>query len=104
MTVAATIEQRVRDGLAVTHLEIENESHMHSVGPDAQTHFRLVIVSDDFSGLLPVRRHQHVYAALGDVFAQGLHALALHTFTAAEWQARGGQSEASPTCRGGAGK
>ncbi len=104
MQVAEQIEQRVRAAMAVTHLELENESHMHSVGPGAQTHFRLVVVADQFAGQMPVRRHQAVYAAVGDLFEQGLHALALHTFTPAEWQARGGQAEASPTCRGGAGK
>jgi len=101
MTVAEQIEQRVRDAMTVAHLELENESHMHSAGAGAETHFRLVVVAEDFAGLLPVRRHQAVYAAVGDLFEQGLHALALHTFTAGEWRARGGEAAASPNCRGG---
>ena len=103
-TRADEIERRLREALSVEHLELDNESHMHSVGPGAQTHFRLVLVAPDFEGLLPVRRHQKVYALLNDLFAQGLHALALHTFTPAEWQARGETAASSPSCRGGAGK
>ena len=104
MSVNSQIEQRLKQAMPVVHLELDNESHMHSVGPGAQTHFRLVVVSPAFEGQALVRRHQAVYDALGDVFQQGLHALALHAFTPVEWQARGAEAAASPACRGGTGK
>ena len=94
------MQERIREalgGLSTHHLELVNESHMHSRGED--THFNAVIVSPEFAGLNAVRRHQKVYAALGDLMSQ-FHALALHTYTPQEWAAQGAAPE-SPTCLGG---
>jgi BolA family transcriptional regulator, general stress-responsive regulator len=79
------------------HLELLDESHMHSRG--LETHYKAVIVSDVFSGLNAVKRHQKAYASLGDLMGQ-IHALALHTYTPEEW-AQQGVAPASPTCKGG---
>ncbi|MCX7556113.1 BolA/IbaG family iron-sulfur metabolism protein [Xanthomonadaceae bacterium JHOS43] len=79
------------------HVEVHDESHMHSRGQ--QTHYKAVIVAGQFAGLGPVRRHQAVYAALSELMPQ-FHALALHTYTPDEWEHQGA-APASPTCRGG---
>ena len=79
------------------HLEVLDESHMHSRG--LETHYKAVIVSPQFAGLNAVKRHQLAYACLGDLMGQ-IHALALHTYTPDEW-AQQGTAPASPTCRGG---
>jgi BolA protein len=79
------------------HLEVLDESHMHSRG--LETHYKAVIVSPAFAGLNAVRRHQKVYATVGELMGQ-IHALALHTYTPQEW-AEQGVAPASPTCRGG---
>ena len=83
--------------LAPSHLDVQDESHMHSRG--TETHYKVVLVSEAFAGLNAVRRHQKVYAELGSLM-QEVHALALHTYTAAEWAAQGA-APASPTCLGG---
>ena len=93
------IEKVVRETFAPQYLELVNESHMHSVPPGSESHFKLVLVSDSFSGKRPVARHQQVYAVLGDLMQQ-IHALALHTYTPEEWQLQGAAPE-SPQCRGG---
>ena len=79
------------------HLDVLDESHMHSRGQE--THYKAVIVSEQFAGLNAVKRHQKVYACLGELMGQ-IHALALHTYTPQEWQEQG-VAPASPTCRGG---
>ena len=79
------------------HLEVLDESHMHSRG--LETHYKAVIVSPAFVGLNAVKRHQKVYATVGELMGQ-IHALALHTYTPQEW-AEQGVAPASPTCRGG---
>jgi len=57
-------------------------------GDDGQ-HFEAEVVSPSFEGKNMVQQHQMVYAALGDRMQTGeIHALALRTFTPAEWQAR----------------
>ena len=93
------IENIVREKLSPEYLELVNESYMHSVPPGSESHFKLVLVSAQFSGLRSVARHQKVYAALGAVMQQ-IHALALHTYTPEEWQAQG-VAPASPQCLGG---
>ena len=46
-------------------------------------------------------RHQLVYAALAAELKGGVHALALHTYTPAEWSSLGGAAPQSPDCMGG---
>ncbi|MDB6047284.1 MAG: BolA family transcriptional regulator [Pseudomonas sp.] len=95
-----TMQQRIEAALAALqpqHLQVLDESHMHSRG--LQTHFKAVLVSDQFAGLNAVKRHQKVYAALGDLMGE-FHALALHTYTPEEW-AKTAAAPESPTCAGG---
>ena len=47
-------------------------------------HFFATIVSVAFEGLPRVRRHQQVYAALGDRMREQIHALSMKTLTPAE--------------------
>jgi len=104
MQRAELITNLVNEAFTPSHLEVVNESHMHSVPPNSETHFKLVIVSNAFDNLSKVRRHQAVYALMSDLMKEGLHALALHTFTAGEWQAQNDTTLASPGCMGGSKK
>ena len=101
MGVQEIIEEKIRSELAPSHLEVVNESHMHSVPPGAESHFRLVIVSDRFDGQPLVRRHQSVNRILESELRSDVHALSLQTLTAAEWDRRGGRTRPSPACMGG---
>lgn len=50
-------------------------------------HFDAVVVSPDFEGKPTLARHRMVYATLGDRFdTDTLHALALKTYTPAQWR------------------
>lgn len=89
--------QTVLAELHPQHLEVLDESHMHSRGQE--THYKVVLVSELFEGLSAVRRHQKIYATLGELMPS-VHALALHTYSPEEWSALG-QAPASPTCAGG---
>jgi stress-induced morphogen len=48
-------------------------------------HFQARIVSSAFERLSLVEQHQLVYRALGDAMAGPIHALALRTYSPAEW-------------------
>ncbi|MCO4758553.1 MAG: BolA family transcriptional regulator [Oceanospirillaceae bacterium] len=100
MSVQVIIEQKLQAGLAVEHMDIENESHMHS-GPATDSHFKLTLVSDDFTGKRLVQRHQLIYGLLADELQSPVHALAMHLYTAEEWQKRAAPAPLSPNCRGG---
>ena len=98
MTTKADRIQTALGTLSPTHLEVLDESHMHSRG--LETHYKAVIASDAFAGKTAVRRHQAVYAALGGLMGE-IHALALHTYTPEEWAAQQGGAPDSPRCMGG---
>ncbi|MGM1052522.1 MAG: BolA family protein [Pseudomonadota bacterium] len=100
MSIQATIEDKLQ-ALAPTFLAVENESHRHAVPPNSETHFKVTLVSERLEGLMPVKRHQQIYALLADELAGPVHALALHLYTPAEWAASGQSRPDSPDCRGG---
>ena len=102
MTTQETIEQKITAGLNCSYLDLTNESHMHNVPPGSESHFRLVVVSDEFEQKNLVARHRTINNLLQAELAGSVHALALHTFTAAEWQERGESEQTSPDCMGGA--
>lgn len=56
--VHAEIERKLQAGFAPTHLEVVNESYNHCVPKGAETHFKVVVISDKFAGVLPLERHR----------------------------------------------
>lgn len=100
MSVEQQIEEKLTQGLNLEHLDIVNESHMHS-GTRLDTHFKLVAVSDDFASKRLIQRHQQIYALLAELMQNPIHALSMHLYTSEEWQQKGGIAPASPKCMGG---
>ncbi|MDA0688572.1 MAG: BolA/IbaG family iron-sulfur metabolism protein [Proteobacteria bacterium] len=98
MSTQTAIENKLSTAFNPLHLKVDNESHMHS-GPATESHFKVTLVSDSFSSLTRVKRHQEVYAILADELAGSVHALALHLYTPDEWDAD--KVPDSPNCRGG---
>ncbi|SPL69438.1 BolA family protein [Acinetobacter stercoris] len=95
-----TLEQQLIErfnSLSPSHLEVINESAGHGgYFPGKESHFKVIIVSEVFSGLRLVQRHQKVYAAAAELISPGkIHALAIHAYVPDEWQ---GQAPASPDC------
>ncbi len=101
MIVQQTIETKLAHAFAPSHLAVMNESHMHSVPPNSETHFKVVVVSDAFDGKRLVARHQAVNATLADELAGPVHALSIQAHTPDEWAKRGGAIMESPDCMGG---
>jgi len=101
MSLQTAISEKLGAAFAVTHIQVENESHMHSVPANSETHFKVVLVSNDFDGKTKVARHQLVYRVLAEEMQSGVHALALHLYTEREWASRRASSPDSPQCLGG---
>lgn len=101
MIVQRNIEAKLRAALDPAELQVINESHMHSVPPGSESHFKVIVVSARFEGQGLLRRHQAVNGLLGDELQNGVHALSMETHTPEEWARRAGQVLASPACRGG---
>jgi BolA protein len=97
----ARIEETLRETFNPMHMEVVDESHMHSVPAGAESHFRILVVSESFTDQTLVARHRLLNRTLSAELAGGLHALALHTWTPEEWFAKGGRVPESPPCQGG---
>ncbi|MGI9269289.1 MAG: BolA family protein [Porticoccus sp.] len=100
MKIYQVIEKKLKDSLSPIVLEISNESFKHSVPKDSETHFKLLVVSASFEQKSLVKRHQVIYGLLADELKNGLHALALNTYTPDEWDSHSKIPE-SPNCIGG---
>lgn len=79
---ADRLDQRLRERLGPTQLEVLDESAAHaghagSNGSAFGTHFRVRIASPLFTGKPRVARHRLVYDALQDFIDQGVHAIAI---------------------------
>ncbi|MCB8818963.1 BolA family protein [Microvirga rosea] len=81
MTLTDWITQELREHLHPTDLVVTDESEQHhghaGWREGGETHFRLYIVSEAFTGKSRVDRHRIVNTVLKEAFARGLHALAV---------------------------
>ncbi len=100
MKIQQTITDKLQTAFSPEHLEVINESYMHSVPEGSESHFKVTIVSNDFDGLMLIKRHRMVNEVLRDELDGGIHALALHTLTMQEWFDKGKVPD-SPQCMGG---
>lgn len=76
MFQASEIQRLIEQGLPCEFVAIEGDDGVHFSG---------IVVSAEFEGKMRVRQHQAVYAALGALMGNEIHALQLQTFTPAQW-------------------
>ncbi len=101
MTIQANIETKINNALQPEYLEVANESHMHNVPPDSESHFKVTVVTAEFNGKMLVARHRVLNQLLKEELEGPVHALSLNTLTPEEWQEKNGEIRKSPPCLGG---
>lgn len=82
------IQRRLEEELSPESLQVEDESHLHVGHEGAKSglgHFRVLVVSDRFQGLSPIKRHRLVYQAMGELMQTDIHALTIEAFTEEEF-------------------
>ncbi|MFL2754416.1 MAG: BolA/IbaG family iron-sulfur metabolism protein [Gammaproteobacteria bacterium] len=94
------IENKLKIDCEPWHLEVINESPNHNVPEGAESHFKIIIVSEKFFEIKAVQRHQLIYSVLNEEMKK-IHAIAIHPFTPDEWKNKTGESLDSPKCLGG---
>ncbi len=104
MSVQQTIVDKLNQYFTPNFIEVLNESHMHNVPANSETHFKVTLVSDAFDGKRLIQRHRAVNEVLADELAGPVHALALHTYTQEDWSKKQGVAPSSPDCLGGSSK
>ena len=101
MSVQTKIEEKIVAAISVLGLEVINESFMHNVPPGSESHFKVVVISDEFTGQRLLQRHQRVNKILADELEGEVHALSIQALTADEWEKKGENIMPSPKCLGG---
>lgn len=75
------IEEKLRTAFDPVFLEVVDESYRHNVPAGSESHFKVVLVSDRFTGERFLNRHRMIYGTLTAELSTTVHALALHTYT-----------------------
>lgn len=101
MTVQEIIEKKIKEQINIEYLKVENESSMHAVPVNSETHFKVVLSSVQFIGMSLIARHRLINHILAEQIAGPVHALALHTYTPEQWQQKKNISPLSSDCLGG---
>ena len=83
--MTSRLRAKLEAALSPLALDIEDESAKHAGHAGAreggETHYRIRIVSESFTGLNRVQRQRKVYAAVAEELAERVHALSLVTIT-----------------------
>ena len=101
--VATSMQTKLSQHFSPQHLEIINESHMHNVPRNSETHFKVLVVSEKFQDTKLIARHRMVNDVLSEELRSGVHALSIVAKTPDQWT-EGQTVDKSPACRGGFGK
>ena len=99
--IERSIVTKLRQALIPIELQVLNESSMHNVPANSETHFKITVVSELFGDKRMVQRHQTIYKLLAQELDGPVHALAIHTFSPSEWEAKNSTTPTSPKCLGG---
>jgi len=79
MVEAENLEERIRQGVNdVSHIVVKDLT-------GTKDHWEALIASEAFAGKSAIEQHQMVYAALGELMAGPVHALALKTYSPESW-------------------
>lgn len=76
-------------GLNPLHMELIDDSALHAGHAGAKSgggHYRLLVVSAQFTGQSTLARHRLIYNALGELMRNKIHALSIQSLTPEETQ------------------
>jgi BolA protein len=85
MGVTERIKAKLTEVFSPVRLELVDESALHAghagARPEGESHFRLVIVAESFSGRGRLERQRMIYNALGELMTRDIHALSIKALT-----------------------
>ena len=84
-TIELKIIKNLNESMNISSLKIINESFMHNVPKDSESHFKVIIVSDDFKNLSQINRHKLVFSNL-DTIMNDIHAISIQSFSEDEYR------------------
>ncbi len=96
-----TIKKKLANAITLSHLEVIDETSNHNVPEGSESHFKVILVTDEFNDKPLLQRHRLVNEALVEELKHKIHALAIHTYTMQEWSEQSNNAPMSPPCLGG---
>jgi|TARA_B100001093_G_scaffold214466_1_gene205810 BolA protein len=83
--IESQIINTLSTSMNLSSLKIINESFMHNVPKGSESHFKIVVVTNDFNNLSIIKRHKLIYKTL-DSLMNKIHALSIHAFNEEEFK------------------
>ena len=83
--IESQIINTLSTSMNLSSLKIINESFMHNVPKGSESHFKIVVVTNDFNNLSIIKRHKLIYKTLDNLMNK-IHALSIHAFTEEEFK------------------
>ena len=83
--IESQIINTLSSSMNLSSLKIINESFMHNVPAGSESHFKIVIVTNDFNNLSSIKRHKLIYKTLDHLMSK-IHALSIHAFNEEEFK------------------
>jgi BolA protein len=83
--IESQITNTLSCSLNLSSLKIINESPMHNVPEGSESHFKIVVVTNDFNNLSIIKRHKLIYKTLDHLMSK-IHALSIHAFNEEEFK------------------
>ncbi len=83
----AEITKRLTEAFQPETLGVEDESHLHAGhegAKDGRSHFRVLIISEEFADKTLIERHRMVYRVLDEMMRLDIHALAIDAWAPEE--------------------
>ena len=88
MAIQSAIKEKITAALSPASLEVIDDSASHAghagANPAGESHFKVIVVSDQFEGKNRVDRQRMVYAILKDEMSAHIHALEIKALTPEE--------------------
>ena len=83
--IESQIINTLSPSMNLSSLKIINESFMHNVPKGSESHFKIVVVTNDFNNLSIIKRHKLIYKTLDNLMNK-IHALSIHAFNEEEFK------------------
>ena len=83
--IESQIINTLSSSMNLSSFKIINESFMHSVPDGSESHFKIVVVTNDFNNLSIIKRHKLIYKTLDNLMNK-IHALSIHAFNEEEFK------------------
>ena len=92
MSIQQKIIDLIQSQLQPDYFDCINVSHQHQGhsgdNGSGDTHFQLIVVSDQFEGRTRILRHKAVMDVISCLFEEGLHAASIKVYTNNEYKQR----------------